>query len=200
MIGAPVFFQSVTSALPLAWSSYSPVYHAVSLLVLGPFGWLQSAAFWIFGLSLIALTAILHFHARPRFKPGLFALALLGLAFVVVGAHPTAIPGARETVTTLVHKGAATFIVLAFPFVCFLLVPSLAAKRYTAIRWLTIGVGVFALIFLTVGGAILVNRFSLVGLYERVLLGSGQLWIELVCAQLIVDQMGEKALTAAPPA
>jgi hypothetical protein len=49
--------------------------------------------------------------------------------------------------------------------------------------------GIFALLFLTIGGLVLVNRFSLVGLYERVLLASGQLWVEFVCAQMLWDRL-----------
>lgn len=160
--------------------------------MLGPHGWVQTAVFFVFGLSLIVLALILYFHIKIKFKAGMFALGLLGAAFAVVGSNPTRAPGAVETLTNLVHRDASIFIVFMFPLACFLLAPSLKAKGHTVLRWITIGAGTFALIFLTVGGAIMVNRLAMVGLYERILLWNGQLWVELVCAQLLLDKLRKK--------
>jgi hypothetical protein len=162
------------------------------MLVFGPFGWLQTTAFWILGFSLVALAVVLHFHIKLKFRLGIFALVLLGAAFAVVGANPTGLPGVRDTITAVTHRGASAFIVLAFPAVCFLLIPMLKARRHMVLRRLTIAAGIFAVLFLTLGGIFLVNRLSLLGLYERVLLACGQLWVEIVCAQLIIDRLRKK--------
>ncbi len=192
ILTGPVVFQSVSAALQSSWAGYDPVRDAVSILVFGPLGWLQTAAFWVFGFSLIALAVVLYFHIKLKFRLGIFALVLLGAAFAVVGANPTGLPGVKDTLTAVTHRGATAFIVLAFPTVCFLLVPMLKAKRHVVLRWSTIAAGVFAVLFLTLGGIFLVNQLSLLGLYERVLLGCGQLWVEIVCAQLIIDRLRKK--------
>lgn len=192
ILTGPIVFQSVSVTLQSSWLGYDPVRDAVSMLVFGPFGWLQTTAFWVLGFSLIALAVVLYFHIKLKFRLGIFALVLLGAAFAVVGANPTRLPGVNDTLTTVTHRGASAFIVLAFPAVCFLLIPMLKAKHHMVLRRLTIAAGVFALLFLTIGGIFLVNRLSLVGLYERVLLACGQLWVEIVCAQLIFDRLWKK--------
>ena len=189
VIAGPILFQSLSGALQLAWLGYNPVRDAVSLLVFGPFGWLQTIAFSLFACSLVALAVMLYFHVKSPFKPGLVVLLMLGAAFAVVAANPTGLPGVKDTITALTHRGASIFIVTAFPAACFLVAPTLKARHHATLRSFTIGMGVFALLFLTIGGLVLVNRFSLVGLYERVLLAGGQLWVEFVCAQMLWDRL-----------
>ncbi len=188
-MAGPILFQSLSGALQLTWLGYNPVRDAVSLLVFGPLGWLQTIAFSLFACSLVALAVMLYFHVKATFKPGLVVLLLLGVAFAVVAANPTGLPGVKDTITSLTHRNASIFIVTAFPLACFLVAPTLKARHHTTLRSFTIGMGVFGLLFLTIGGLILVNRFALVGLYERVLLASGQLWVEFVCAQMLWDRL-----------
>ena len=192
IVGGPVTFQSITGALQLSWSGYDPVRDAVSVLVFGPYGWLQTAAFLVLGCSVIALAVVLLFHMRFRFKLNIVALLLLGAAFIVVGANPTGLPGVEDTVAAVIHRGAAGVTVVAFPVACFLLVPALKARHHTLLRWITLGFGIFAVLFLSIVGVLLLAGLSVFGLYERVLLASGQLWVELICAQLIVDRLRER--------
>ena len=201
MCGGPVIFQSVLVGLQQSQSSYNPVREAISSLVYGPYGWLQTASFYVLGLSILALAATLYFQIKRRFRlAGVAGLALVGAAFTVIGANPAAAAGVQATLTSLVHVGATIFVAAGFPIACLLLVPSLRGKRHTALRHYTITVGVSSLLFFTIGGAILVDRMSLVGLFERVLLLNGQLWAVFVCMQLMWDRMRKKSEAKLPVA
>ena len=63
---------------------------------------------------------------------------------------------------------------------------------YRGLRLYTIGVGVFAALFMALGGPILALHYSFTGLFERVLLWNGQLWILLMCAQFVIDDVRKR--------
>lgn len=183
-------FQSVLVGLQQTRPGYNPIREAISSLVYGPYGWLQTASFYVFGFSVLALAIALYFHIKRKFKiVGIAALILVGTAFTVIGGNPAAAPGVQATLTALVHQGATIFVAAMFPIACLLLVPSLRDKRHTTLRHYTIAVGISSLLFFTVGGAILVDRMSLVGLFERVMLLNGQLWVVFVSMQLVWDRI-----------
>ncbi len=193
---SPILFQSASVATQLLQTGYDPVREAMSLLVLGPYGWLQTAVFYLFGISLIALAVAIFFRIEARFKAGVIGIFLLGTAFTVLAGNPTGAPGLPHTIANDIHKGASAFIVLAFPAACFLLAPILKATGHAAMRHYTIALGVFSLIFLSLGGVFLVMHLSLVGIYERILIWNGQLWIEFVCAHLIIHELRSRKRTA----
>lgn len=190
---SPILFQSASVTLEQLQSGYDPVRQAMSSLVFGNYGWIQTAAFYLLGISLIVLAVILYFHLKIKFKVGIVAVALLGTAFTIVGGNTAALPGSAPTVSTFVHNGASIFIAALFPIACFLLAPSLKAKGHTVLRRYTIGVGISSLLFFTIGGSILVLHLSMIGIFERIMLWNGLLWIELVCAQLLLDRLRNKS-------
>jgi hypothetical protein len=198
--GGPLLFQSASVSSQFLRAGYDPIRQAISALVYGPYGWLQTMAFYAFGISLITLAITLFFHIdlNRHIKTGIFILVLLGGAFAVVGGNPTLIQGAERTVSTTIHQIAAIFIVFMFPVACFLLAPSLKAMGHTLLHRYTIAAGIFAVVFLTVGGIILVLKFHMVGLYERVLLVNGQIWVEVVCGQIIYDIIRKRQTTRKP--
>jgi hypothetical protein len=184
----PVLFQSASAVLQRFTSGYDPVREAVSSLVFSPFGWIQTAMFYLTGASLIALAVVFYLHIKPRFKVGFLVLGLLGAAFAVIGINRPALPGAEASLSSVVHVGASVFIAAAFPMACLLLGPILRSGGHTFLRWYTIVAGISSMSFFFVGGAILVLHFSFLGLFERIMLWNGQLWVELVCAQLLLDR------------
>ena len=189
VVGAcPVLFQSSSAVLQRFTSGYDPVREAVSSLVFGPFGWIQTVMFYLTGASLIALAVILYLHIKPRFKVGFLVLGLLGAAFAVIGINRPALPGAAASLSSSIHVGASVFIAAAFPIACLLLGPILRSSGHTFLRWYTIVAGISSLSFFFVGGAILVLHLSFLGLFERIMLWNGQLWVELVCVQLLLDR------------
>jgi hypothetical protein len=200
VVGAcPVLFQSSAAVLQRFTSGYDPVREAVSSLVFGPFGWIQTVMFYLTGASVIALAVILYLHIRPRFKIGFLVLGLLGAAFATIGINRAAAPGAAASPSTTVHVGASIFIAAAFPIACLLLGPILKSRGHAFLRWYTIVVGILSLSFFFVGGAVLVLHNSFLGLFERIMLWNGQAWVELVCVQLLVDRYrARKARTTMP--
>jgi hypothetical protein len=181
-------FQSVSVVLQRLTAGYDPVREALSSLVFGPYGWIQTAAFYIFGASLVALAVILYLHIRPRFKLGFLLLGLLGAAFTTVGINRAAFPGTAPSLSTNIHLGASIFIAAAFPIACLMLAPILRTRGHAFLRWYTLGVGIFSLLFLVIGGSVLVLHMSLIGIFERIMLWNGQLWVEMVCLQLLLDR------------
>ncbi len=194
----PVIFQSASFVLQGFTKGYDPIREAVSTLVLGPYGWVQTVMFYLTGASLIALAIVLHANTRPRFKWGFMVLALLGAAFTVIGINRAAAPGAEATFSSTLHVGAAIFIAAAFPIACLMLGPILRSRGHTLLRWYTIIVGVLSLLFFFVGGAVLVLHLSYLGLFERVMLWNGQLWVEMVCLQLLWDRYRARKVTTSP--
>jgi len=83
--------------------------------------------------------------------------------------------------------------VVAFPVACLILAPHMKAWGYHGLRYYTIAVAVFAALFMAFGGPILALHFALTGLFERVLLWNGQLWIIVMCAQLVIDDRRKEA-------
>ncbi len=184
----PIVFQSTSFVLQGFTAGYDPIREAVSSLVFGPYGWIQTAMFYLTGASLLALAVVLHANTRPRFKLGFIALALLGAAFTVIGINRGTAPGAEASLSSTIHVGAAIFIAAAFPIACLMLGPILRSRGHTLLRWYTIVVGVLSLLFFFIGGAVLVLHLSFLGLFERIMLWNGQIWVEMVCIQLLWDR------------
>jgi hypothetical protein len=189
MVGAgPVLFQSASAVLQRFTFGYDPIRQAVSSLVFGPFGWIQTVMFYFTGVSLIALAVVFYLNIRPRFKVGFFVLGFLGAAFITIGINRAATPGTAASFSSTIHVGSSIFIAAAFPTVCLLLGPILRARGHAFLRWYTMGAGISSLLFFFVGGAVLVLHLSFLGLFERIMLWNGQLWVELVCLQLLLDR------------
>jgi hypothetical protein len=197
IIAVPVLFQSASALLQALTSGYDPVREAVSSLVFGPYGWLQTTMYYFTAASLLSLAVLLYLRVKPRFKWGFLVLGLLGIAFALIGINKPALPGTAATATSTLHVGASIFIAAAFPVACLLLGPILKARRHAFLRWYTIVVGISSLLFFLIGGAVLVLHLSYLGLFERVMLWNGQLWVELVCLQLLLDARRARSATKA---
>jgi hypothetical protein len=72
------------------------------------------------------------------------------------------------------------------------------SRVHTFLRWYTIVAGVSSLLFFVVGGAILVLHLSFMGLFERIMLWNGQLWVEVVCIQLLLDKYRSGKINKSP--
>jgi hypothetical protein len=184
---SPILFQTGSMSAQALYAGYDPIRNAVSALVLSPYGWLQTAVFYLFGAALIALAIIVYFRIKARFKAGVIGMILLGAAFTVLGANPTAGPGISD-LTAAIHRGAAVFVVTAFPVMCFTISPMFKNAGHKGILWYTVAAGTFATAFMIIGGIFLAQRQSMVGLFERVLLLNGQIWVIVVATQMITSK------------
>jgi hypothetical protein len=198
-LAGPLAFQSTSTAASVLQNGYDLVRDAVSLLVFGPYGWLQTAAFYLFGVSLLALSIILTAKARVKINAGAIPLALLGAGFIMLGAHKGPEPGGTLGYSGLIHEITVIIVVLLFPVACFLLAPGLKAWGYRSLYIYTIAVGVFSALFMAIGGPVLALQYSLVGIFERILLWSGQLWLLVVCIHLLVDEVRRERQPAPVP-
>jgi len=174
-------------------TGYDPVREAISALVYGPLGWIQTSVFFLFALSLLALTVLFPLVLRLKLNAGIIVLALAGIGFIIIGINPSQAPGAELTAPALIHHYTAIAVVFTFPLACFLLAPSLKARGYTGLFYYSLGSGTFFVLFLVIGGIVLVQHLSLVGLFERILLWNGQLWVEIVCARLIYGALKQRS-------
>ncbi len=156
------------------------------------YGWLQTAGFYSFGVSLLALAVIVLIKTKMRVNPGMLSLAYIGLGFVMIGVFKGNGPGLPPGYTGMIHQVTVGIVVVAFPVACLLLAPSLKAWGHRKLRIYTIAVGIFAALFMVVGGPLLALHYALPGIFERVLLWNGQLWVLVICTQLLIDDMRKR--------
>lgn len=189
----PILFQSTSNTLQHLQSGYDPVRDAISTLVFGRFGWMQTDVFYLFALSLLALTLLFFLVVKVKFNAGAIMLALAAVCFIIIGLNHSQGAGTVLTMSAMIHRNTTIAVLFIFPLACFLLSPSLKARGYSGLYYYTLGTGGFFVLFFVAGGIILVERLSLFGIYERVLLWSAQLWMEIVCAQMIFRAIKERA-------
>jgi len=100
-----------------------------SVFGFGSYGWLQTSAFYILGISFIALAAALVLKINSKIN-----LARLwssgGVAFILVAGNHVQNPGTVITLSEKVHRDSAIAIVIMSPLACYLLAPSLKASGH----------------------------------------------------------------------
>lgn len=193
MLG-PVLFQVTSTAAQLLYPGHDFIQDAVSSLVFGPYGWLQTAAFYVFGVSLLALALTLFLKVKAKVNAGAIFTALSGLGFILLGMNHARVPGTELTLSAIVHQDATIAVVAMSPLSCLFLAPGLKASGYPSLRFYSIAAGIFAILFIAIGGQLLVAQSFLIGIFERVLLWNGQVWAEIVCLQLIWSELKKKTV------
>jgi hypothetical membrane protein len=110
VLGILYFFAAVTAEEMLR-PLYDPIQRTISELAVGPFGFLQTSAFIVLGLSLLALQHALARRLRRTALAhvALVLMALCGVAAFVAAAFPTNLKGAVVTVTGEIHESVAAF-------------------------------------------------------------------------------------------
>ena len=93
-------------------------------MVYEPYGWLQTVSFYLLGVSILAAAIILQIKLTVRFNLGAIVLAVMGLAFFVIGSCRTPLPGGPVTLSAGLHTYATAVVVLTFPLACFLIAPT----------------------------------------------------------------------------
>ncbi len=185
---APVMFFVILAIVETLQSGYNLIQETISRLALGPYGSLQTIAFIIFGLLLIvfAIRLGLAIDSTSRSaRVGIFFFTIIGVGFIIVGIFPTDTPGVAQTLHALIHKGTSVTIALLFPLACLAVAPALKGDtRWKGIFVYTIVTGTLTLILLILGTVMRANKLWS-GLYERVLLLNGLIWIELVSFRLL---------------
>lgn len=162
---------------------YNPLHDTISVLVWGPYGWLQTAAFYLLAFSTIMVGMKLLFktNTSPLFKVGVVMLILMGIGTIIVGLHPTDIPGTPETKTGLIHIDTAAALVFLFPLACFLMAPYM--KKAFSQKWVsryTYFAGVASVALLAATAVVVLRNIDFVGTTERLIMANGLLWVQVV--------------------
>jgi hypothetical protein len=169
----------------------------VSFLVYGSYGWLQTSAFYILGISFIALAAALVIKIDVRLNLGAIIVFLVGIAFILVACNHVQILGTKLTLSDIVHRDAAIAIVVMSPLACFLLAPSLKTSGHKGLWIYSIIAGIVSVLTIAIGFLIPTVHSSFLGIFERILLLNGQLWGEIICVRLIWTAFKPKTTRAA---
>jgi hypothetical protein len=169
----------------------------VSFLVYGSYGWLQTSAFYILGISFIALAAALVIKINVRLNLGAIIVFLVGVAFILVACNHVQILGTKLTLSDIVHRDAAIAIVVMSPLACFLLAPSLKTSGHKGLWIYSIIAGIVSVLTIAIGFLIPTVHSSFLGIFERILLLNGQLWGEIICVRLIWTAFKPKTTRAA---
>jgi len=183
------FFQMTSTLLVSLYSGMNFIRDAISILVYLPYGWMQTMAFYIFGISILSLAAILYFKIRVKLNIVAILFAVMALCLFIVGSFPTKLPGAPSTLTSTIHGCAATIVGIMFPLACFFIARVLRAYKFRYLYIYTIVAGMFQVLFIIFGMLFLPG---MTGIYERVLLWNGQIWIIVICINFIFLEVKDR--------
>jgi len=190
-IAGPVAFWSVLSILGRTQSGYSAFRSDISLLALGPSGWMQTANFVVFGLLIIAFQGGVQRTVAPGRVWGAINIIALacGLALVAIAVFPTDRVG-TWTFGGAVHLGVVTALAVLLPLSCVAMAVEVKPNR----AWR--GYAVFSVLVGTVTGLLTVTLLLVwsslwhashpwLGLYERIAFGLPGVWMEVIAIRLL---------------
>ena len=184
---APALFWLLSNIAAILYPGYNLFRQTVSQLVLGPYGWIQTVDFFIVGLLVIAFASGLCSSVQNRrgFRAGIGILFFVGFGTFLLGFFPTESQGTAATAQLTVHLGITSAVIGLFPFACFLLAPSFKADpHWKSLFVYTIATGVLG-ISLVIGTMRLPTDWTFFGIYERMLLANGLIWIEVLGIRLM---------------
>jgi hypothetical protein len=178
----------LTLASQIVHPGYNPLHDAISVLVWGPYGWLQTASFYLLAFSVVVLGAGLFFKAdtSARFKIGVIMLILMGIGTIVVSLHPTDIPGSPETTTGIIHTNAAAALVFLLPLACFLMAPHM--KKAFSQRWIgryTYFAGFASVALIAAIAVMVLGNHGFLGAMERLIMANGLMWVQVMNIHII---------------
>jgi hypothetical membrane protein len=171
---------------------YDPLRHPISVLALGPHGWIQTASFIVSGLLTLAFVAGLLRLPRVRQKVGAVLVGLWGVGLLGAGAfaadpvsgYPPGTPAFPEelSATGALHSLSAVLAFAGLVAACFTLATG-AGRRWAAYSVLT---AVAVLATFVVAGAGFTQTEGLVevaGLWQRVSVILAWAWIAVLAAR-----------------
>lgn len=186
-VAGPMVFLAVTIFLENAQPDFSPARDTISSLVWGRFGWAQTAAFFVMALSMIVmavrLAAIMGLGRASRLGQAL--LTLLGVAFAIIAIFPTAQPLGPSGIQNAVHQDTVRAMSVLFPLVC-MVVSNSVRLSYPTLRGYTAATAMVAVALIPAGALAAFTDAPWLGAIERIILGNGLLWAEVVAIQVLL--------------
>ena len=180
-----IYFLASNAVAQFLHPTENPLAITVSFLVFGSYGWLQTSAFYILGISFIALAAALVLKIKLKINFGAIVVFLVGVEFILVAGNHVQNPGTIITLSEKIHRDSAIAIVVMSPLACYLLAPSLKSSGHRGLWIYSLIAGTIAVLTIIVGFLIPKVHSSFLGVFERILLLNGQLWGKLICLRLI---------------
>jgi hypothetical membrane protein len=163
---------------------YNAVTQSISDLGLGRIGWLQSAAFFIFGITTISLASELHSELGNSRESRIgFALIIsLGAGFILLGLFPTDLLGTYHSFHGFIHNYAAWAEGGLFPVTCFFFADLFRNKlRWRDLFHYSLLAGISGCLSVIVWAIFAKNWF---GLSERLIILNGLIWFEVIAIHL----------------
>ncbi len=179
----PVFFLLTALVLENLFPAYSRIRDTISTLVWGPGGWGLTVVFFLFGLVLMSLALRLGtiIGDNRYLKIGLSILFILGVGFIFIAIFPTRAPGAAQSVKAFIHLQTARGVSAGFPLVCLFIAIGLRNRPdWQLVRLTSLAGGVVGIILVVAGAITSFNGDAYMGLVERIIVGNGLLWMEIV--------------------
>jgi hypothetical membrane protein len=164
--------------------TYNPITQSISDLGLGNAGWMQTAAFIIFGITAISLASEMYneLHREHEVRLGFILMTAIGAGFILLGLFPTDPLGTYHSLHGFIHHYSAWVEGALSPAVCFFFADVFRTKtewrilvRYSLIA------GVMGCILVLVWAIFEKNWF---GFSERLIILNGLIWFEVIAIHL----------------
>lgn len=189
----PVLFFSITTVLGSLQPEHNAFQQTISMLVFGPHGWLQTLVFLLFGFLLIVFAVRLFFSVNKRLgsRIGIVFFILIGLGFFLIGIFPTQQTEAGLALHAIIHRYTVRAISILFMLACFVLGLNFRSDPFwKKFSLYTIFTAVIAFI-LNIMVVAVPSDWYWIGLYERILLLNGLLWIAVMAIRLLLSCLRE---------
>jgi hypothetical membrane protein len=182
-IVAPIFFTAMVIIESLLRPGYSQISNFISGLGVGQYALLQNINFWAFGI--MVFTFALGIGQYLRSKAVAIGLSLFALMVFSAGLFPDApspYPGYVHGLVSIV----AFISLIITEFLVGWKLRSFAMKKQIAswskFKYYSFCTGIAGIIFIFLG-----NPPGYAGLFQRLFLGSGWLWIEIMALKLFLN-------------
>jgi hypothetical membrane protein len=181
---SPVLLVVTDIIVALIGPKYNFLTQSISELGLGPAGWLQSIAFFIFGITAIALASELNTELRysSESRTGLIMMMFLGFGFVCLGLFRSDPVGAGHSFHGIVHHFAALTEGGLFPVACFFYANIFKSKiNWNNLHRYSVFAGIWGCLLVMLWLIFEKNWF---GLSERLIIINGLIWFEIIAVHL----------------
>ncbi len=195
----PLALVLTTMVLETINSNYNRVGDTISSLVWGPFGPAQTVAFILFGIAVLAIAfRLARALAGTRWTVmGQLAMALIGIAFIIIAIFPTSAEPHAADIQGLIHKQTARSIAAIFPVACAFIGKAMSRHlEHKAIAQYSKAAALVGAFLLPAGALASFTDASWLGAIERVMLANGVLWIEVTGIYFFLDSRNPRQLQA----
>jgi hypothetical protein len=134
-------------------------------------------------------------------------MCLVGLGFIVIAVFPTSAPLQTPGVESAIHHLTVRVMSVLFPIACGFVAKGMRNNSlWRGMRTYTLVTAGVSSVLIPVGAVAVFTDASWLGAFERLMLGNGLLWMEVIGIQLCLGQgpgrewLAELSLLSATPA